>query len=254
MSSRAAWPTFYESSQFRASITRLDRLTLGIIDMVRSSWMQSSRHLPILDGLLMYSATDEVIESVIAIRSLVQNGVHNVVRRESRFLLEQAVKLLYVDQQLPSVETHSRDERLDYLADEVSRSSIEPVARLPIIMGGARTDQDYRDAVKSHWAKMAGYVHPSKAQTEERLGRAARGAYIGFEDAKALDRVVAELALTYDLLGVLWLMAAGPSAAGDILLELDQPGWVFAKSSWLANMSRFFDYKSERRQKPGDDS
>lgn len=228
-------------------MARLDRLTFGIVEVVQMSWAQSSRHTPIIDGLLMYSATDEVVESVIAIRSLVQNGVHNVVRRESRFLLEQGVKLLFVDQKLPDIRSHSREDRLCFLNDSVPRSSISPAEDLSIIMAGEKTEQEYRDAVKAQWAKMAGYVHPSKAQTNERLARAKRGAFIGFEDRKALDRLLSELELTYDLLGVMWLMAAGPSAAGDILVTLDEPGWAFAKSRWLPKMSRFFDYKFERK-------
>lgn len=238
------------SQAFQQEIERLNRVTIGLIDIVRLSWAQSSRHRPIIDELLMYSATDDTLESLIAIRELVASGVHNVARRECRYLLELATKHLYVDQQLPNVTTTSREDRLRFLTDEVPRSSIEPVRNVNVLVGAGFSEVDFRNDVKGLWSKMAGYIHPSAIQTEERLRRAARGAFIGFEDPKALREIVADVVRVYDLLGVMWLMAAGPSAAGDVLVMLDQPRWAFARTKWLPAMSRFFDYKAERKDRP----
>jgi hypothetical protein len=234
------------SQAFQQEIERLNRVTFGLIDIVRLSWAQSSRHRPILDGLLMYSATYDTLESLIAIRELVSSGVHNVARRECRYLLEVATKHLYVDQQLPDVTTTTREDRIRFLTNEVPRSSIEPVRDLNVLLGAGFSQVDFSNDVKGLWSKMAGYIHPSAMQTEERLRRASRGAFIGFEDPKSLREVVADLVRAYDLLGVMWLMAAGPSAAGDVLLMLEEPRWAFARTKWLPAMSRFFDYKAER--------
>jgi len=198
----------------------------------------------------MYSATDDTLESLIAIQSLVHQGVHNVARRECRYLLELAVKFLFVDQQLPNLSTHTREDRLDFLTNQVPRASIEPVRDLKIIVGAGYDVADFRSDVKGLWSRMAGYIHPSIAQTEERLRRAARGAYIGFEDPKSLRAVVTELGRAYDQLGVMWLMAAGPSAAGDILTDLEQPAWAFARTKWLPAMSRYFDCWATRPRVP----
>lgn len=56
-----------------------------------------------------------------------------------------------------------------------------------------------------------------------------------------------QLASVYDCLGVMWLTAAGPSIAGDLILELDQEEWIFHKSKWLQKLSRQYDYKLERQ-------
>ncbi|WP_114423494.1 hypothetical protein [Nocardioides houyundeii] len=235
-----------ESHGFRQEVERLNRVTNGLIEIIRLSWAESSRYMPIVDGLLMYSGTDDSLQSLIAIRELVFGGVHNVARRECRYLLEAATKHLYVDQRLPNVSTTTREDRIRFLATDVPRSSIEPIRELHILLGAGGSEDDFRNDVKGLWSKMAGYIHPSAMQTEEALRRASRGAFIGFEDPKALREIVADIVRAYDLLGVMWLMAAGPSVAGDILVTLDDPGWAFARTKWLPVMSRFFDYKAER--------
>ncbi|MCR6649169.1 MAG: hypothetical protein NVV70_13915 [Cellulomonas sp.] len=234
------------SSDFRAQEQRLDRLTFAFVELVRHSWFQANRHTPIIDGLLMYAATDDTLESVIAIRGLVAQGVHNMVRRECRYLLESATKYLYVDQQLPNVREVTRQQRIAYLKQRVPRSSIEPIQGVHVVLGDGHSEVDFRNDVKDAWSKLAGYVHPSATQVEERLQRASRGAYVGFEDVKAVRRLVDEIARSYDMLGVMWLMAAGPSAAGEILTDVEGSNWAFAKSRWLPAMSRYYDYKAER--------
>lgn len=239
--------TLRATQGYSQELDRLDKISFSLIHIIRNSWLQSSRHPPLLDELLMYSATDDTIESLVAIRGLVHQGVHNVARRECRYLLELAVKFLFVDQQLPDIRSHTRQDRLQFLADRVPRSSIESVWELEVILGGDQTVADYRNDVKRLWSQMAGYIHPSTVQAEERLRRAARGAYIGFEDARSLRSVVSQLTQAYDQLGTMWLMAAGPSAAGEILTEIEQTQWAFRNTKWLPAMSRHFDYKAERR-------
>lgn len=235
------------SAGYKQELVRLDRISDALIELIWHSWLQSSRNPPFLGGSLMYSMTDDTIESIVAIRELVSSGVHNMVRRECRYLLESATKHLYVDQQLPDFKNVTREERVDFLRRKVPRSSIDPIVQVEILLGAGHSIGDFHSDVKNIWSSMAGYVHPSAEQTSERLARAARGAYIGYEDATSLRRLVKEVAVTYDLLGVLWVMAAGPSAAGDILTAAEKKGWPFARSRWLPAVSRYFDYKTERQ-------
>lgn len=237
-----------ESADYKAQITRLERVTRALIDIIRMSWAESSRSAPIVDGLLLYTSTDDTLESVVAILDLVKVGVHNAARRELRYLLESSVKHVYVDQQLPDVKTHSREDRIAYLASAVPRSSIDVVKQVDVLFGKPDDLSNYQNDVKSLWSRMSGYVHPSVAQTSRRLQRAERGAFIGFEDVKALRQIVDDIVKAYDMLGVMWLTGAGPSAAGDILTAFETPDWAFARTKWLPAMSRYYDYKSERKK------
>lgn len=237
-----------ESADYKAQITRLERVTHALVEVIHASWAESSRHSPIVDGLLLYTSTDDTLESVVAILDLVKVGVHNAARRELRYLLESSVKHVFVDQQLPDVKTHSRDDRISYLASDVPRSSIEVVKQVQVLFGKLDDLSNYQTDVKSLWSRMSGYVHPSVAQTSQRMQRAARGAYIGFEDVKALRQIVDDIVKAYDMLGVMWLTGAGPSAAGDILTAFETPDWAFARTKWLPAMSRYYDYKAERKK------
>lgn len=140
----------------------------------------------------MYAGVEDTAESVVSFLPLVEWGVHNVCRRECRFLLESTVKHLYVDQQLPDVRRHSRQDRIDYLNSEVPRFSIEPIFRTDVYLGidadvaAAMALRTYRSEVKDAWTKFSAFVHPSRDQLQLRLRRAEMGAHLGFETTREL--------------------------------------------------------------------
>lgn len=110
---------YRESPEFTGLLTRHKRATLAFLRIVHASWLHSSRWLPLVNEQLVYAGVEDTAESVVSFLPLVEWGVHNVCRRECRFLLESTVKHLYVDQQLPDVRRHSRQDRIDYLNSEV---------------------------------------------------------------------------------------------------------------------------------------
>lgn len=235
------------SAEHIGQMTRMRRLTASAINLVYMSHLSITRFTGAVDTYLVYAGTDDALESLVAIRSLIEQGVHNAARRECRYLLEQITKHLYVDQQHASLEI-TREQRINYLKEKVPRSSIQPIFDIhPLLPDGEV--KAFRDDVKNRWSSLSGIVHPSKEQLGERAARARRGSFIGFETARDLTAINNQLAAVCDCLGVMWLSAAGPSNAGDIILELDQEGWVFRKSRWLQKLSRLYDYKLERQEK-----
>lgn len=46
---------------------------------------------------LTIKAIDDILQSVIAILSLVENGIHNIIKRELRYLIEMMTKYVIVD-------------------------------------------------------------------------------------------------------------------------------------------------------------
>ncbi|MFJ1694553.1 hypothetical protein ACIOHC_05245 [Streptomyces sp. NPDC088252] len=236
-----------ESPQYLGQLKRLDRLTEAAINLVYMSHMGITRIPRAADTYLVYAGTDDELECIVAIRALVAQGVHNVARRECRYLLEQAVKFLYVDQQCPSLAI-TREQRIDFLKKEVPRSSIQPIFDVDPLLPPEEV-KTFREEVKGRWSSLSGVVHPSKEQLDERAARARRGAFSGFETVKDLAAMNDQLAAVYDFLGVMWLTAAGPGIAGDLILELDQADWIFRKSKWLTKLSRLYDYKLERQGK-----
>jgi hypothetical protein len=196
---------------------------------------------------LLQNFMDDFLESALAISALAQYGVFNVGRRELRYLIEAAVKHVYVDQRLPG--DTSLSDRLTYLGDtaNVPRSSVSPIEKITIRM--LKDPSTLAGAVNSAFGNLSGYTHISTKQLEERVRRASRGEFSGFEGAKTLDAFNRVLVQTYDILLALIFEGIGPAFTGDLFIHVfdDAPNWRFHKTAFVREMSRFFDYKHERK-------
>jgi hypothetical protein len=161
-------------------------------------------------------------------------------------MLEAAVKYVYVDQQLPA-DTPLED-RIRYLGDraKVPRSSVRPVDHITFQMVDA---EQFRSAVHQSFAALSGYVHPSRKALEERLSRAARGEFSGFEGARVLEAFNRLASQTLDLVLALNFEGAGRTVAGDLFIQVFNgvPRWKFHRTKFSAQVSHLFDYKAERR-------
>jgi hypothetical protein len=232
------------SKRYEAAQAHLDRLVQDFVVALRSSWFFFTRYP---DGAqwLLQSSMDDLLESAISLPVLTRQGIINVARRELRYMLEASVKYVYVDQQLPGDAT--LEDRVEFLKSQVPRSKISPVDELTFNLVA---EQDaFKAAVKQSFAALSGYVHPSKRALEERVARVHRGEFTGFEGPRVLEAFNRLTSQTLDLVVVLLLEGIGPSFAGDVFIGVfdDQSDWKFHKTRFTKGVSRFFDYKAERR-------
>jgi len=241
------WEAASASERYVAQLKVTDRITGSFIEGVRSANLVFTRY-PDAENWLLHRFMDDFIESAVAIRALAAQGVFNVGRRELRYLVEAAVKHVYVDQQLPG--GASLQDRLVFLGDNagVPRSSVDPVDRVTVRM--LKEPNHLTGAVHSAFGALSGYTHLSKKQLDERLQRASRGEFSGFENAGTLEAFNQLLFRTYDVVLALIFEGIGPSFVGDLFIHVfdEQPRWRFHKGQLVGEMSRFFDYKSERRR------
>ena len=233
------------SRRFQDAQTHLSRVLTDFAFVLRLASMAFTRQ-PDSREWLQQANVDDVLESIVAIPFLVEQGIFNAGRRELRYLLEALVKFVYVDQQLPDAPLA---ERVAMLADNkrVPRSSVEPIDWITLRMV---TDQkEFRDAVTSAFGALSGYVHPSKQQVDERLRRASRGEFTGFEGPKVVETVTQLATQTLDLAVVLIFEGVGPAFTGDMYIHLldDNPKWKFHRTKFTPEVGRFFDYKFERQ-------
>lgn len=242
------WEQSSSAEAYTSQVAALVRTTNDFIYAVRAASFAFTRY-PASGKWLLQSFMDDFIESAFAILALAQHGVFNVGRRELRYLIEAAVKHVYVDQQLPG-DTPLSD-RLAYLADtsNVPRSSVSPIEKVTIRM--LEDPSVLAGAVTSGFGSLSGYTHISITQLEERVRRASRGEFSGFEGAKTLDAFNRVVVQTYDIVLALILEGIGPPFAGDIFIEVfdHKPKWRFHKTPFVSEMSRFFDYKHERKNR-----
>jgi hypothetical protein len=167
----AAHATVKASKRYQDAQTHLSRLLADFSLTLQLSAFYFIRY-PHAGQWMQQANADDLLESVVAVPLLVEQGIFNSARRELRYLLEALVKFVYVDQQLPG-EAPLQD-RLAALADnaKVPRSSVEPVDWMTLRL--VRDPGDFRAATKQAFNSLSGYVHPSRAQIES--GFAARRA------------------------------------------------------------------------------
>jgi hypothetical protein len=236
----------WDSSAIDGPQRYLDRVTRDFILGIRAAWVVFTRY-PSADSSLRHRSTDEFLESALGILWLAHQGIYNVGRRELRYLLEAAVKYVYVDEQVAG-ET-PLDERLAIVADtsRVPRSSVAPVDELVIRLQDDR--KAFTDAIKGTFATLSGFVHVSPAQLAERFRRVKRGEFSGFEGPITVEAFVRDVVRTYDEVLALTLEGVGPAFAGDLFVQVfdEEPDWVFHRSTFVRAASRRFDNKFERQ-------
>jgi hypothetical protein len=188
------------------------------------------------------------LESAIALPVLARDGIFNVARRELRYALEASVKFVYVDQQVPG--NSPLDDRIRLLGDatQVPRSSIAPIDDTTIRM--LPDPEPMRQAVKQSFGALSGYVHPSKKASQERMKRAERGEFSGFEGPATLEAFTRMVSQTLDLVLVMIFEGIGPSFTGDLFVQMfdEQPEWKFPRTRFTSQVASSFDYNLERQR------
>ncbi len=87
-----------ESQQFKQEVKYLSDFSFDFIQTTRTISFYSLRAKHIYDNFLTIRSSDDLLQSVVGIRDLVVNGVHNMTKREIRYLIEMTTKYLVVDQ------------------------------------------------------------------------------------------------------------------------------------------------------------
>lgn len=241
-----AHATVKESKRYQDAQTHLSRLLSDFSQTLQLSAVYFTRY-PHARQWMQQANVDDLVESVVAIPLLVDQGIFNSALREMRYILEALVKFVYVDQQLPG--DSLLEERIAFLADnaKVPRSSVEPIDRMTLRL--VPQPDEFRGAVKQAFKSLSAYVHPSRSQIDERLRRAARGEFSGFEGPKVVEAFNRLTSQTLDLAVVLICEGIGPAFTGDLYIQLidDYPDWKFHRTRFAAQISQNFDHKLERQ-------
>lgn len=234
-----------ESEPFVAQVKFLDRLVLDYVEGLRLCWTMATRSTELVTNSLVLRHIDESLQSVVAVRAMLVEGLLTAARREQRFMLEALVKYLYADQSLPLA---SFESRCAFLRDEVDRSSIDAVDHLRLHALEKADAQLFKSEVQATFRELCAYVHPSVRQIDERVRRDAIGEHVGFESVKTLESQTKELRRVLDQLLVIVFHGLGLGLAGDVFtVSLDgNPAWKFHRTKFVSRVSKHFDYKVER--------
>lgn len=238
-----------EAPEYQAEIERLHRIAFDFVATLRLCWIAATRAGDWVDASLFMRSVDDLMQSAILVRTAVHEGARNSARREVRYMIELAIKALYVDQKMPN---SPLDARLIYFDRKLDPSSITPVKDLAFAIVAGSDAKSVTDKLLAAYSRACVYVHPSVRQIQERLDLAARGASPGFETADELRQSNDEVFEAFSLILVLLFEAIGGSFAGDIWETGglgDRDDWVFHGHPLVAALDENFDYKHERQAK-----
>lgn len=235
-----------QSQQYQQELKYLNDFSYDAIQTVRTISFYSTRAKSIYDNFLTIRGSDDLLQSIIGLRESVVNGIHNMVRREIRYLIEMTTKYLIVDQEKMGEQLNVKTQ---YLATDISNSSIEVIERLSTPFS-ADLDKQFKAEVKDLFYKTCAYVHPSRRQIEEQVDNYSKGVHIGFETAKMLADINKLLFRAYDIILTMLFIGFGQSMSGDLFIEVydADPKWKFHKGKYLKEYSKLFDYKLERQK------
>lgn len=236
-----------ESSEYQSQLARLSQLTFDFIATLRLCWFATTRAGEWVDKSLFMRSVDDLMQSTVLIRTAIHEGARNAARRELRYMIELAIKALFVDQKMP---TSTLEHRLVFFTRKVDSSSISSVKDLAFnILASVEADTVVKKLLAAY-SRACEYVHPSVRQIQERLELADNGISPGFETADELRQSNDELFEGLSLVLVLLFEAIGGSFSGDIWETgglSDRDDWVFHGHPLVAAIDEHFDYKAERQ-------
>lgn len=196
--------------------------------------------------MLSYTAQD-YLQSAIALPMLIREGIHNVCRRELRFILEMSIKVCRIQQQDYNADIATKLISLKATFD-TTNISMQKQANLTLLPEAQRAV--FYEEVGRLYGQTSEYVHWTSAQTHERIAMVDQGRTSGnesVEDIKNLNSLIARgLAAS-----LVFLFHSVPEyVAGDYLVESDGASldWLYSSSRFMAHIDEYFDYKHERKE------
>ena len=226
----------YNSQQYQQEIKFLQTVSMDFINTVRAISIYSTRSKHLYNEFLFIRMIDDLIQSSIGVKLMVENGIYNIAKRELRDLIEMTTKYVIVDY----VKTgESFEAKTEYLRDHVPRSSIEIINEYPTPFSDDLKDR-FQSEVKDFFYKSCVYVHPSKKQIDEKIKNYEQGYVIGFESSKMFTDMNRVLFRAYDMILVMIFHSFGNSMSKD-LFEQDfdeNPSWKFHKGKYVKELRR----------------
>jgi hypothetical protein len=237
-----------ESNEYKQEWNRHIEMRNNFVYCLKFCIMDSSRS-PNAKHNFFIRLSDDILQSIIPISTLAEQGVRNTCRRELRYLIELAIKSCYISQQAKDI---AFEEQISEYEALLKAPSITPINDIELYFLKANSmDLDFKSEVKRAYGLMSNYVHSTPKQILERLALADAGRYIGFEGIEELKVLNDEVEFVYSYVLVLLMHSIPQWVVGDYFVEPSGHSvkWSFSGSKYLARIDECFDYKHERQDK-----
>lgn len=187
---------------------------------------------------------DNIMQSLVAIRHLLTEGMNNPCRREMRYLVELSIKSCVISQKHSS---ESIDEQLALYRELLKSTNISMMNDINFYFFDERLKGEFVTEVKQTYGRLCNYVHLTPAQIKERFMLDASGRIIGHEGTQDLFELNNELENVILYLIIFLFHSVPTYCVGDYIVEKngDMVQMYLKKSKYIKRVDEYFDYKYE---------
>ena len=239
-----------KSKDYLNQINRLNAITLDFILALKISSIFSTRFTNFNDNSICIFAIQDLLETSLMIQTIVKEGAINPTKRELRYILELAIKGLYVDQKMWQ---EPLSKKLSFWEKNLKKASITPeIYHINFYLFEASEEvTNIIEDIKKAYGRACNYVHPTVHQIKERIELAEQGITIGLETAKELKEIVDEIFTVYSFVLVYFFHGLGHTTAGELFKGVwnKKPNWSFHWNKYIIEIDKYFDYKHERQKR-----
>lgn len=235
-----------DSPDYKVEFNRTLAMRTSMSQCLLFCYMNTSRHPESAEKNFMLRLIDDIIQSVISMEYLGQEGFMNICKRELRYLIELALKANFIVNSSDDGDFDSQVKKFEKL---LNSSNINPVNDLQINYLDTDVTAEFKTDVKRLYGFLCKYVHASTHQIQERIAQVMMGRSIGFEGTAALAELNGLLERSYVIVLVFLFNSIPQYVVGDFLVGPDGGinAWYFSQSKYISLIDAKFDYKHERQ-------
>ena len=186
------------SDAYQGAMRQVDRYIFDYGVGINAIELMATRNPAYFDDLISLRIKPHLVQSMIAASHMIQEGLHDPARREMRFLVEAAVKALWLDQGspplrgdqgagpvLPPMTVAEKVAALDGLGRERFDQVVES---LRFGMLDAAAGDQFRQTAKSLYGTLSTTTHVSSRNVERDLANFDKGKHFRVRDRGGRQR------------------------------------------------------------------
>ncbi|MES2585255.1 MAG: hypothetical protein V4627_21210 [Pseudomonadota bacterium] len=206
----------------------------------------TARDSAFVSSHLLAPLSQDLLQSTMALPMLVTEGMWSVARRELRYILEASIKQAVVQQ---ARYNESIPTKLNEFKALLNSPSISCKNRLEINLIPIEKRTLFLEELGKLYGAASDYVHLTEKQVRAIIAAVAEGHTAGFESPQESAAASLLIAKTLAASLVLLFHSVPSYVAGDFFVSPDgeSPKWFFERSTYLAEIDSYFDYKHERK-------
>lgn len=237
-----------KSEQYEAECERNLDILNSFLHVMVFIQLNCSRSDRLKNKLFCLCIIDDLIQSLVAIKSLSAESIRNPCRRELRYMIESTIKACLISQK--NSDKSIEEQILEY-RQVIKSTNVSMIKEIEFYFFPDSQKEQFIEKTLRLYGKLCAYVHSTPHQMQERIELDKKGRYIGYEGADELCELNNELGDALLSILVLFFHTIPRWCVGDYLVEPN--GYTvssyYCKYRFFAIIDEAFDYKHERQDK-----